>query len=88
MTAVYIQNISPHRILNNMTHKEAFTGKKPSVDHLRIFRSPAYIHVLKDKLFGNLIDVKSLHKLSTRASILMKCMCIFCARSSYYSGYS
>ena len=34
MTTVYIQNRSPHRILDNMTPEEAFTGKKPCVDHL------------------------------------------------------
>ena len=36
---------------------------------------------LEDPLFGNLIDVKLLHKLSTRACKLMNCMCIVCARS-------
>jgi hypothetical protein len=49
MTTVYIQNISPHRTLNNMTLEEAFYGKKPSVEHLRIFGFPFYIHVPKDK---------------------------------------
>jgi hypothetical protein len=49
MTTVYIQNISPHRTLNNMTLEEAFYGKKPSVEHLRIFGFPVYIHVPKDK---------------------------------------
>lgn len=49
MTIVYLQNRSPHRILNNMTLEEAFTGKKPSVDHLRIFGCPMYIHIPKDK---------------------------------------
>jgi len=34
VTTIYIQNQSPHRILNDMTPEEAFTGKKPSVDHL------------------------------------------------------
>jgi hypothetical protein len=33
MTVVYIQNRSPHRILKNMTPEEAFSGKKPSVEH-------------------------------------------------------
>jgi len=32
--ALYIQNRSTHRILDNMTQKEAFIGKKPCVDHL------------------------------------------------------
>jgi hypothetical protein len=46
---VYIQNRSPHRILKNMTPEEAFSRKKPSVEHLRIFGCPVYIHVPKDK---------------------------------------
>jgi hypothetical protein len=37
MTTVYVQNRSPHHILKNMTPEEAFSGKKPSVEHLRIF---------------------------------------------------
>ena len=49
MTAVYIQNRSPHRMLKNMTPEEAFSGKKPSVEHLRIFGCFVYIHVPKDK---------------------------------------
>jgi len=49
MTTIYIQNRSPHRILDNMTLEEAFSGRKPCVDHLQIFGCPAYIHVPKDK---------------------------------------
>jgi hypothetical protein len=35
-TAVYIQNKCPHKALEEKTLEEVFTGKKPSVDHLRI----------------------------------------------------
>jgi hypothetical protein len=49
MTIVYVHNRSPHHILKNMTPGEAFSGKKPSVEHLRIFGCPVYIHVPKDK---------------------------------------
>jgi hypothetical protein len=49
MTVVYVQSRSPHRVLKNMTPKEAFFGKKPSVEHLRIFGCLIYIHVFKDK---------------------------------------
>ena len=48
-TVVYVQNISPHKILGNMTPKEAFTGKKPDLSNLRIFGCPVYIHVPNDK---------------------------------------
>ena len=49
MTTINLQNSTPRMVLNNMTLKEAFTGKKPSVDHLCIFGCPVYIHVPKDK---------------------------------------
>lgn len=48
-TIVYIQNRCPHRSLDNKTPEEVFTGKKPYVDHLRIFGCPVYIHIPKDK---------------------------------------
>ena len=48
-TTVYIQNRSPHAILGEKTPKEVFTGKKPVVDHMRIFGTPVYIHVPKEK---------------------------------------
>jgi hypothetical protein len=49
MTVVYVQNRSRHRILKNMTLEEDFSGKNPSVEHLRIFGCHAYIHVPRDK---------------------------------------
>ena len=48
-TAVYIQNRSPHAILGKKTPEEVFTGKKPTVDHMRIFGIPVYIRVPKEK---------------------------------------
>ena len=35
MTVVYVQNISPHKTLRNMTLEEAFTEVKSEVGHLR-----------------------------------------------------
>ena len=43
-TAVYIQNRGPRAILGEKTLEEVFTGKKPTVDHMRIFGTPIYIH--------------------------------------------
>jgi hypothetical protein len=48
-TAVYIQNRCPHKALEAKTLEEVFTGIKPLVDHLRIFGSPVYIHIPKEK---------------------------------------
>jgi hypothetical protein len=49
MTAVYVQNMSPHQILKNITPEEAFTGVKPEIGHFRIFGCPVYFHVPKEK---------------------------------------
>jgi len=46
---VYVQNRSPNISIDNMNPKEAFTGKKPSVYHLRIFGCLVYIHIPKYK---------------------------------------
>jgi hypothetical protein len=44
-TAVYLQNRSPHRILGKMTPEEAFTGRRPDVEHIRIFGCLTFSHV-------------------------------------------
>ena len=49
MTVVYVQNISPHKVLGNKTLEEMFTGENPEVIHLRIFGFPVYVHVPKEK---------------------------------------
>ena len=46
---VYVQNRTPHRVLENKTHEEVFSSKKPKVNHLRIFGCPVYIHIPKEK---------------------------------------
>ena len=48
-TAAYLINRSPTRALDNMTPFEAWYGKKPNVDHLRVFVCSAYTHVPKDE---------------------------------------
>jgi len=45
--AVYIQNMCPHKALEEKTLEEVFIGINPSVDHFRIFGSPVYIHIPK-----------------------------------------
>jgi hypothetical protein len=47
--AVYLQNKSPHKILGKKTPKEAFTGKRPDVEHIRIFGCLTYSHVPSEK---------------------------------------
>lgn len=47
-TVVYLINRSPTKALNGMTPEEAWTGKKPSVAHLKVFGCLAYAHVPKD----------------------------------------
>ena len=48
-TTVYVQNHTPHRVLENKTPEEVFSGKKPEVSHLKIFSCPVYIHIPKEK---------------------------------------
>ena len=48
-TYVYVQNCTPHRVLDNKTLEEAFSAVKLEVNHLRIFGCPVYIHVPKEK---------------------------------------
>ena len=48
-TTVYVQNRTPHRVLENKTPEEVFFSKKPEVNHLRIFGYPVYIHIPKEK---------------------------------------
>lgn len=49
MTTIHVQNRSPHRLIDNMTTKEALPWTSPCIDHLWIFGYHAYIHVPKDK---------------------------------------
>ena len=46
-TEVYVQNLTPHRVLENKTLEELFSDKKPEVSHLRIFSYLVYIHIQK-----------------------------------------
>ena len=48
-TMVYVQNRTPHRVLENKTPEEVFSDKKPKVSHLKIFGCPVYIHIPKEK---------------------------------------
>lgn len=49
-TAVYIKNRSPAAGLqDNKTPYEIWTGRKPELNHLRIFGSPAMVHIPKEK---------------------------------------
>ena len=46
---VYVQNRTPHRVLENKKPEEVFSRKKPEFSHLRIFGCPMYIHIPKEK---------------------------------------
>jgi hypothetical protein len=48
-TVVYMKNISPHKVLENKTLEEMFSGEKSEVNHLRIFGCPVFVHVPKEK---------------------------------------
>jgi len=44
----YVQNRSPHQILESKTLEEAYSDKRPDFSHFRIFGSLVYFHVTKD----------------------------------------
>ena len=47
--SVHILNRSPTFAVQNMTPEEAWSGRKPSVDHLRIFGCIAFAHIPDEK---------------------------------------
>jgi hypothetical protein len=50
ITAVYVHNRIPHRVLGNKTPEDMFICEKTEVSHLRIFGCPVYVHVPKEKI--------------------------------------
>ena len=48
-TAVYLKNRSPIKAVEGATPTEAWTKRKPNVDHLRVFGCDAYAHISKDE---------------------------------------
>ena len=48
-TAAYLRNRSPTSVVEGMTPHEAWYGRKPRVEHLRVFGCTAYVHVSKDE---------------------------------------
>ena len=49
-TVCYLINRSPSTALDLKTPQEVWTGKAPSLDHLRVFGCSAYAHVKDGKL--------------------------------------
>ena len=48
-TTCYLVSKSPSSALEDKSPQEVWTGKKPSLSHLRIFGCDAYVHVPKEK---------------------------------------
>ena len=63
-TACYLVNRSPSSASEDKTSHEVWTGKKPSLSHLRVFGCDAYIHVPKEK--RTKLDNKSKRCIFTR----------------------
>ena len=49
VTVVHLINRSPNSMLDGGVPEEAWTGKKPSYDHLHVFGYEAYVHVPREK---------------------------------------
>ena len=48
-TTCYLVNRSPSSALEEKSPQEVWTGKKPSLSHLKVFGCDAYVHVPKEK---------------------------------------
>jgi hypothetical protein len=48
-TAKYLVNVSHSSGLVDITPHEVWSGKKPSVSHLKVFGCDAFVHVPKEK---------------------------------------
>jgi hypothetical protein len=46
---MYVHNKSPHKVLENKTPEEMFSGEKPEVNHFKIFCCLVFVHVPKEK---------------------------------------
>jgi len=62
-TACYLVNGSPSSTLVEKIMHETWTGKKPSLEHLRVFGCDAYVHVPNEN--RSKLDIKA-----------KKCICI------------
>jgi transposase InsO family protein len=49
-TACYLLNRSPSSMLDDKTPQEVWTGKEPSLTHLKVFGCDAYVHVPKENM--------------------------------------
>jgi hypothetical protein len=47
-TSCYLVNRSPSSALDDQIPHEVWSGKKPSLEHLRVFGCDAYVHVPKE----------------------------------------
>jgi hypothetical protein len=47
-TTCYLVNRSPSSALDDKTPHEVWTGKKPSLEHIRVFGCDPYVHVPKE----------------------------------------
>ena len=69
-TTCYLVNRSPSSALGGKTPQEVWTGKEPSLTHLKVFCCDAYVHVPKenksklDKMLKSvsLLDIKMVSK--------------------------
>jgi hypothetical protein len=48
-TTMYIKNQCPTKALDSKTPREAWSGRKPDVCHLRVFGCKAFAHVFDEK---------------------------------------
>ena len=65
-TTCYLVNRSPSLALEDKTPQEVWTGKKPSLSHLRVFGCDAYVHVQRRNEPSWIVNLKSASLLGIR----------------------
>lgn len=50
-TTIYLINRCPTKALNNQTLFEAWSSRKPLMNHLKVFRCVCYAQILKEKRY-------------------------------------
>jgi hypothetical protein len=65
-TTCYLVNRSPSSVLDNKTPQEVWTGKEPSLTHIKVFGYDAYVHVPKENLSKLDKNLKSVSLLDTK----------------------
>ena len=75
-TAVYLRNRSPTKAVSGLTPYEAWTGRKPAVNHLKVFGCVTYAHIPKEE--RKKLDPKAKRCILLGYGTNVKGYCLYC----------